>query len=116
EREGPYEFACRGGHHDLHLGTTLTQAPNQVRALIGSDATGHTEQDTFALHGRIIGRRSPAVQTNRSREAHTRRAEAEDGRAQNRPERFWTRAARARRAEAQGWAEHTPYFTPKHRD
>ena len=41
----------RRGHHDLHFGAVLAQPPHQVRALVGGDAAGHTEQDAFALHG-----------------------------------------------------------------
>src|SRR3569833_2362596 len=42
ERSSGHEFPRRLSHHYLYFGSALTQAPDQVRALIGGDTAGHT--------------------------------------------------------------------------
>jgi hypothetical protein len=54
ERQRRNELARAGGHHDLYLGAALDQAAHQVRALVGGDAAGDAQQDSFCTHRGII--------------------------------------------------------------
>ena len=44
------------GHHDLHLGALLAQAPDEFGALVGGDAAGDAEQDACRGAGAFMGR------------------------------------------------------------
>ena len=57
------ELVRRGRHDDLHVGTTVPEAPHEFRGLVGGNAAADAEQN---IHGLVSAR--PKAPHRRGRE------------------------------------------------
>ena len=52
KRRGGHKLARSRGHYHLNFRPLLAQPAHEIRALVGGDSAGHSEQYAFALHQR----------------------------------------------------------------